>query len=392
LTIKPSFWMWRFSNVFLFLPICLSLYVWGAALFGPRVGMLSAIFLSASFYLHNFFLIGYLNPLAVLFVCALHAAWSVWTVRGSPKVTSTIALGLLTGVSFYVYLGPIILASVAPYVVYTLWRAKGGASSYRALVLCALIATAVILPVCINPETLRMMAQVSSYSSEFSDRAQVIRNIQEIFQVYWKNPRISHFVAGPYVDWITLCCIVAGVLSMIRDRRVGGVLLLMAFVTVTLLIGVTNPYTYPPTTRGIVLVPFGCLMAGLGADFVTRWLPRFFRVVCVVGLVLGVIVVNAERARLSLVRHGVPSESIVMRDIRAALKDCPTARVVRAHYARGLPQFNDLASLSLFVSIQVGREIQIISAEEDLPKGESSSDAVCEFYFTSQDEPFRGTL
>jgi hypothetical protein len=345
--------------------------------------MLAALFISTSFFLHSYFLIGYPNPLAVFFLCALHAAWGSWSARENSTPLVAIGLGCLTGLTFYVYLGPLIILSVAPYVLYKLWKTKSRLALLGFLLLSALCAIGIATPGLLQSNTLRAMARVSSQSPEFRDRTQIISNIGNCFRLFWWNPRLSHFIAGPYLDQITLGCFVAGLVAMALRRRIGSLLFVVSFSLLAILIGATSPYAYPATTRGVVFIPFGCLAAAIGFDWLTRRLPRLIQSVSAIALLGALAASNMQRAEAYFTLQRMPLDLVFLRDLRTTLAQCPMANTVRAHYANGTPLHNILPNLSFFTSVQVGRPITIVLAGQPLPAGADSTTSVCEFHFES---------
>ncbi len=58
---------WRFSNVALIVPLSIIFYLWVKKSFGKHVAIISTVLLQFSFYLANFFKIGYPQPLFLMF-------------------------------------------------------------------------------------------------------------------------------------------------------------------------------------------------------------------------------------------------------------------------------------------------------------------------------------
>jgi hypothetical protein len=78
----------------------------------------------------------------------------------------------------------------------------------------------------------------------------------------------------------------------------------------------------------------------------------------------------------------MPVDLVFMRDLRAALANCPSADTVRAHYQEGLPLMNALPNLSFFMSVQTGRPITIVRAEQASGAEATADPLVCEFHFS----------
>src|SRR6185369_3416397 len=103
---------WRFSNIFLIVPCSIVFFLWLKKLFSPQIALLSTILLQSSFFISNYFKIGYVNPLSfTFFLISLYAAS---LVADSPTKKRMIFFGAALGISFYIYLGPLFLFFVWP--------------------------------------------------------------------------------------------------------------------------------------------------------------------------------------------------------------------------------------------------------------------------------------
>jgi len=112
---------------------------------------------------------------------------------------------------------------------------------------------------------------------EYTNNFQIVINILYNFFLFYKNFDFmyNHFVAGPYVDILTRIFVFAGtVLTILRLRELKYQLFFFTYINTCLMLGITSPYDYAPTTRGIFFLPFGALFAGIGlfclADLIFR--------------------------------------------------------------------------------------------------------------------------
>ncbi len=362
LAIHKSFWMWRFSNVVLFIPICYLVFVWGRLWFSHRTGAFAAIFVAASFFLHNYFLIAYPNPLALLFLCLLHTSWGAWSKRDTSRITHAVGLGLLLGVAYYVYLGPLLIASIAPYVVYKLFRLRRSPSVYVSLIISGLCYLGVMAPGVLLSDALPAMLRASISSPEFHDRSQILVNIANSFRLFFWNPRVSHFITGPYLDIFSAGCCALGAVVLLLQRNLGSVLLILSFILVAILVGATSPYAYPPITRGILFIPFGCLSAAIGFDWCTRYLPKPLRLTLSLALPVLLAALNTDRAEGYYRERRVVPDLYFMREVREQMQRCPTAGVIRVQIPDNYGLANGLDNLSFFISTQLTRPVTIILA------------------------------
>ncbi len=379
LAIEQSFWMWRFSNVILFLPIAVLLHVWTSLWCSARVGALSALFLSFSFFLHNYFLIGYPNPLALLFFLIMQVSWSVWAKNERNGWFSPILLGVITGITFYVYLGTLIILSVAPYVLFKLYRSQRRTALLGSLVLAGLIAVGLIAPAVLRKDALDAMFRVSVGGAEFSDPFQRWINVRNSFRLFWWNIRDSHFITGPYVDPITLVCIGFGWAYIVLTRRSGELMIVTVYVLAATLVGVTSPYHYPPITRGILIVPFGFIFAAIGLDWVTKKMPGIIQGAVFAGVLPLVVCANALRTEDYYIQNTPAADVYFLKEAAAVVRSCDDPAIIRVKFVgQGRPQ-NNLSNLQFFLSVQNGKEVKLYGDGDAIPT--SAPGKVCELSF-----------
>lgn len=379
LAVEQSFWMWRFSNVILFFPIAVLLYGWTSMWCNPRVGALSAIFLSFSFFLHNYFLIGYPNPLALLFFLLMHVSWSMWAKKERAGWIAPLLLGVITGVTFYVYLGTLIILSVAPYVLYKLYRSQRRGALLASLLVAGVIAVGLIAPAVLRKDALDAMFRVSVGGSEFTNQSQRWVNVVNSFRLFWWNIRDSHFITGPYVDQITLVCIGFGWACIAFTRRAGFLLIMSVYALTATLVGITSPYHYPPITRGILIVPFGFIFAAIGLDWVTKKMPGVVQAAVFVGVLFVVVCANALRTEDYYLRNKPAVDVYFLKDAASAVQSCDDPALVRVKFVGQARPQNNLSNLQFFLSVQNGKEVRLYGEGDVIP--DASAGKVCEFEF-----------
>jgi 4-amino-4-deoxy-L-arabinose transferase-like glycosyltransferase len=198
---------WRLSNVILIFPISFFFYLFVKSSFNKEIAFFSTILLQCSFYLANFFKIGYDNPQSLtLFIICLFLAQRL--VK-EPVKEYAFLLGLTLGLSFYVYIGPLFPLFISPYILPLLWRL----SKHRvrkSLLIFAGSYLILLSPVLFHPFWLRGVLGSIGVHQDFLARQTILQN----FLLFYKNDDFfyNHFVVGPYLDIISaLFCLIGSV-------------------------------------------------------------------------------------------------------------------------------------------------------------------------------------
>ncbi len=255
---------WRLSNLVLIFPLSYFMYRWLRLYFNWQTASLATVLLQCSFYLCIFFKIPYINPQAfALFVLSLYLSARAGI---SPTKQNGIFLGLTLGISFYIYLGALFPLLIWPYLL-PLRKAK----SIKMLVpfISALILTYLLCLSFILPELATITGPQSKTLSgrEFSDTSQIITNIGNNLVVFYKAfPVIpTHFIPFAYMDMLTQLFAFLGTIvsfSLLKQNKYRY--LVLSYISTCIFLGLTNPYTMPPTSRGMFLLLFGFVFAGIG--------------------------------------------------------------------------------------------------------------------------------
>jgi|GEM_PF-1514314 len=261
---------WRLSNVVLIIPVSLFFFLWLKENFNARVGLIGTIFLQSSFYLANYFKIGYVNPLSfTFFIASLYFAARL-TKEGS--INSLVALAVLLGLSFYVYIGPLFILFLLPYF-FMIQRRVTRSVFIKYIIVFMSIFTYLLLPVFSNRDYLQKAFEQTSIHKQFQDNSQILVNVFNNFFLFFRNNDYlnNHFIAGPYLDIVTGALFLIGILWCIANCKKNKYLLLLSlYITLAITIGLTSPYSYSPATRGIFFIPFGVAFAAVGFDLVFK--------------------------------------------------------------------------------------------------------------------------
>ena len=112
---------WRLSTIILIVPLSIFLYLWIKKIFDWKIALISTLVMQTSFYLANFFKIGYPNPLSLtLFILIIYLFTIISDNLNNLK--QIFLLGVILGISFYVYIGPIFPLMITPYLIVLFWN------------------------------------------------------------------------------------------------------------------------------------------------------------------------------------------------------------------------------------------------------------------------------
>jgi len=254
---------WRISNTILIIPLNFFFYFWVKTHFQKKIALLSTVLLTSSFYLANFFKIGYVNPLAlVLFVICLYFAAQI---SFHNKRKDYIFLAVALGMSFYVYIGPLFPFMIVSYFILLLKTNIKMLVKNIAVFLITYISI-VSLGFLTSSHTVSPALTKTIAHKEFDSIQQIFINVGHNFLLFYKNYDYfyNHFVSGPYVDLLTGILVFFGtILTLIHIKKKSYFLFAGVYIFTAIIIGITSPYPYTPMTRGIFFLPFGFVFAGI---------------------------------------------------------------------------------------------------------------------------------
>ncbi len=267
---------WRLSNIVLIIPITIFFYKWMKKSFNPEIALFSTILLQCSFYLANFFKVGKNMPqaLALLIICSYYSV----VCAKHPSKKNFFILGILLGFSFYIYIGPIFPLIIWPFLL-PLLAGKTIKQALRLSPFFILGYVSLLLPALLQLSSLGGPAGKTIIHMEFTDNTQILKNIFHNFLLFYKNYDylFNQFVAGPYLDVVTIIFALLGTFIVIFHLRKSKYLfLLLAYISACVIIGFTSPYAYAPTTRGIFFLPFGAAFAGIALFYALKKIPNYF--------------------------------------------------------------------------------------------------------------------
>ncbi len=309
---------WRLSNIALIIPITIFFYKWMKKSFEPEIALYSTILLQCSFYLANFFKVGKNMPqaLALLLVCLFAAA----SCTKNPSKKNFFILGLLLGVSFYIYIGPIFPILIWPYLL-PLLRKDRLRRVFLSSLFLILGYSLLLFPSLIQFSTWDGPAGKTFLHREFTDNNQIFVNIYHNFLLFYKNYDYfyNHFVAGPYLDLVTGALAFIGIIIILFNlRKLPFLQILLSYISTCIIIGVTSPYTYAPTTRGIFFLSFGAAFAGIALYYIMKKMPKYF-IVLILSLVFALNFYQSQIGVFNI--SGYSSTALVIKAMQDAQRN-----------------------------------------------------------------------
>lgn len=254
---------WRFSNIILIIPISIFFYKWLREYFETEIALFSTLFLQCSFYLANFFKVAKNMPQA-LALLTISLYWAVVCVR-CPDRKNFFIFGIILGISFYIYIGPLF-----PFIIWPIFLPLLSKPNRKKIFLNSLYllppVILLLLPSLLDLKSLNGPATPTVLHREFKDNMQIIKNVFHTFLLFYKNYEFyyTQFVYGPYLDVVTRSLALCGtVISVLQIHKFKYRVLLLIYINTCVFIGATIPYTSIPTTRGIFFIPFGAAFAGI---------------------------------------------------------------------------------------------------------------------------------
>ncbi len=263
---------WRLSNIILIIPSSIFFFLLVKKELGTHIAAFCTILLQSSYYLANYFKIGYVNPQAfALFILSLYLTY---LCGRSPRLKNFALLGGVLGLSFYIYLGPLFPFIAWPFLIPILSNRKFSKKIIaRNMVISGTIYLIIMLPGIIDTAQLAGPASKTLFAREYKGSFQTLINIYHNFLLFYKSYDYlyNHFVAGPYLDIISRCLAFIGTIVCLTKIRISFYRsLILAYISTCIIIGITSPYAYTPTTRGIFFLPFGFVLSGIGLLFLQK--------------------------------------------------------------------------------------------------------------------------
>ncbi len=292
--------VWKSSGVVLLFPSTILLYKFVRRIWGRNPAVISAVLLAFSKYLSNFFKGGWPNSICFLgfILCLFYMA----ELMRSPTNKNAVKLGIILGLSFLIYVGPLFLFLLAPF--YFIFFKRAGRKALKFFAISMTIFLVIVGMSLLTSHTKEWFEAVMNKTlhREFKSNAQILVNIGRNFLLFFKNFDYfyNHFVAGPYLDIVSRWAAFVGILVCAFSFWKKEGLLLFLWMILCVGIGLTSPYIYSPSSRGIFFIPYGVVFAGLGFEFLRKRLNKFRLGYIVPILVVAAIALNVYEAKIGV--------------------------------------------------------------------------------------------
>ena len=307
--------VWRAGFLFLLIPGSILIYSLGRQVASRSVGLAAAALFCTSFYVHNFFTIGYPNALSPIYLLIL-LNYFMRLVSGRAVGYGYIIIGaVITGLSAYIYAGPIMPAMIAPFLVCYRWNDRSD-NTRQQMIIFLFLALLVCLPgfLCgtsLNEGVLGRLGDFSGF-----DWTSRLKNGLLGFTGFLGSPNIGQFVKGSYLDAISaVLCGIGMIATFASCRRVPPLLILLSYVLACFCLGLSNGDNGIPFSRALLLLPYLFIFAGWGAVVCLNVLPRRAKWIFVITLAILIPLANRERQERFFRDTGVSDLSCILWEV-----------------------------------------------------------------------------
>ncbi|MGD8604524.1 MAG: glycosyltransferase family 39 protein, partial [Anaerolineales bacterium] len=297
---------WRFSSLYLAALAVGLLYVWLRGHVSKRTAIAASLLLAGSHYIMSFGKIGY-NNLQALFALALVLAVAGWAARTRSPLSS-ILLGTVVGLCFYVYPAALYVAPVG-FIYLMFFDPPFNSDALQRWLLTIIALLFLILPLLPQRDywtakiagtflyTPDILVSGSSMAHHFGENA-VYALVSFLFFV-----QPSHFVAFSLLDPLTSVFLIlgGGLTLVVGWRRRFSAFVLVSFLVALIAVGVTHDRPHPPITRMFLLLPWYATLAAFGLEWLVARLGKIglgsrLKPVALGVLLGGIIIVNLYQA------------------------------------------------------------------------------------------------
>ncbi|MDQ3814527.1 MAG: glycosyltransferase family 39 protein [Armatimonadota bacterium] len=291
---------WKFSSIVIIFPLGILTFYTIKTLLNAEVAFLALLITDTSFYYHHFFQIGYLNNLSLFWLSVLlYLLVRIDFTDAKTLPRHLVLLGIVCGLSWYFYIGKLFFVVIALFLGVMLWRQprRWRNLGLYLLPVIALIALSILST---SHGSGNYGLAKSVLHREYSDTGQLFKNMGHgfILSVYTSSP--SHYLpTNSYLDKFTGLAALIGEALLIfqlvsRRGDEGHRKVILFFVVLCFAIGLTSPYPYPPTSRGIHYVPFYIVFACYMFSLLARRLKRHWPIAFYAALCCLIVSINAR--------------------------------------------------------------------------------------------------
>ena len=316
LLVNPSQIFWKLSNIFLIIPITYFIFKSTKILFGNHVALLSTLLLQSSFFISNYFKIGYINPQAFALYMALWY-YSLLFYKFQ-RTRDGVVAGVLFALSFYTYIGPIFPLFFFPYFLIPFFSSERKLVVIKKLALTGAVYLFLLIPGLTEMSLWGGASTKTVFFREYEGNMQIFINVIQSFGLFYKNHDyyFNHFISGPYLDICTRLFAAGGTIMVLFlvDKK-NYLLFFSTYILTVLGISITSPYSYTATTRGIFYIPFGAILAAIFLSQITLPLGKF-RDAVTIFIISSIFLINLLMSQyFTFNASGFSTTSLLLKDL-----------------------------------------------------------------------------
>lgn len=298
---------WKLSSILIIFPLGFLMFALVKRIANVPTAFFALLATNFSFFLYNFFQIGYLNNLSLLcLVSIMYLVTFIDPKRTNQSSLPYVLLGIIVGLSWYFYIGKLFIVIVSLYLLIFL---KAQRKYLRHFIMYLIPAFFLILLSLMNtpigPSDFGLSKTI--LAKEFTDNKTIVTNIFYPFILQFYSPTQTHYIPrASYVDTITASLSTVGLLLlmlsvMLKKFRMHTAFhrYLLLFFLLSIIIGVTTPYTLPPITRGIHFVPLYIIFATYCLLYLTTLLGKQKIVVAVLFSTLTIMMIYLNHLEIT---------------------------------------------------------------------------------------------
>jgi hypothetical protein len=304
---------WRFSNTILLAPLTYFFYYWVEYKFNKSIALTSTILFIGSSYLQNYFKIGYNNSISLVFFILI--LFLAERFNKYLDLRSIVLFALSSAFSIYVYIGALFPVMMLPNLMSTLYSEIKSKKQILYIIVSCIIFIIISIPFIYSFSNYYNNVSGATFSREFNNNEQIVINIARNFILAFINFDYfhNHFFIGPYISPLLWTFLIIGFIkSIINIKKRENLLLIIQYIFVCLILGLTNPYAYSPFTRGIFLTPFLYIFIGIGIEQIQKFLPNIYLKV----LIIIVLIFNFYNSQIGFFKYtGFHPTSTILKEL-----------------------------------------------------------------------------
>lgn len=264
---------WRFGSIFASAVSIVFFYYFFRTFLVQWVALSAAFLISVSHYLMSFSRIGY-NNTQVLPAMGMALAAAAWAIK-TPRPFAFVVTGSALAFCFYIYPTGLYIVPVV-LLLLCLYHPPRNRAAIRNWVILTSTVLLLVLPLVMQPNywSTKLESVPDQGASPWVLAQRPSTQFGYTFFSFLYTTEESHFVSVAMLDPLTAALVLIGLGVLIRRLSTDTFarFVLCGLVLLILFLGATHRYRLPPLTRIFLLVPWFCLIAAIGL----QWLVERF--------------------------------------------------------------------------------------------------------------------